>query len=150
MGERSDSEPVRPVGRPIPQSEERSRLLGRVKQSRTAPEEVVARALRAAGIAYRRNVGDLPGSPDFANKRRRFAIFVNGCFWHHHTACRRATIPKNNREFWVAKFATNRKRDADRIRALRRAGFHVLVIWECDVGEALPRLICLTEKGRQK
>ena len=126
--------------RPVAQSAERARLLGRVKQARTRPEEIVAAHMRALGLAYRRNVRGLPGSPDFANKTRRFAIFVNGCFWHRHTGCKRATIPKNNRDFWLAKFTTNRKRDADRIRALRRAGFRVLVIWECEEETASDRL----------
>ena len=138
MGDDRNS-PSRP-GRPVPQSVERSRLLGRVKQKRTAPEETVAKALRKLGLAYRRNVKNLPGSPDFANIRRRFAIFVNGCFWHAHTGCRRATTPKNNRDFWVAKFAANRARDARAIRALRTAGFRVMVIWECEVGTAEARL----------
>lgn len=150
MGEGGERKRPRPPGRPVPQSEERSRLLGRVKQTRTAPEEIVAAALRAAGIAYRRNVRDLPGSPDFANKRRRFAVFVNGCFWHHHTGCRRATVPKNNRAFWEAKFVANRKRDADRIRALRLAGFRVLVIWECETDAVPARLARFVLAREQK
>ncbi len=127
-------------GRPLPQSPERARLLARVKQKKTKPEEAIAGALRDLGIAYRRNVKGLPGSPDFANRRRGFAIFVNGCFWHAHTGCRRATTPKNNRAFWVAKFAANRARDAAAIRALRRAGLRVVVIWECEVDRARDRL----------
>ena len=138
------SSPARP-SRPVPISPKRAALLGRVKQARTAPEEVVAVQLRALGIAYRRNVRDLPGSPDFANKRRRFAIFVNGCFWHHHRGCRRATIPKNNRDFWTEKFAANRRRDAANIRALRRAGYRVIVIWECAATDARGRLQRLLE-----
>lgn len=130
---------LRPA-RPVASSPERSRLLGRVRRARTAPEEVVARILRGLGLAYRRNVRTLPGSPDFANRRRRFAIFVNGCFWHRHRGCRRATIPKSNREFWTEKFAANRRRDAARIRTLRAAGFRVLVIWECEVESCAPRL----------
>lgn len=127
-------------GRPLPQSPERSRLLARVKQKKTRPEEAVAAILRDLGIAYRRNVKGLPGSPDFANRRRGFAIFVNGCFWHAHTGCRRATTPKNNRAFWVAKFAANRARDAAAIRALRKSGLRVVVIWECEVDRARERL----------
>ncbi len=126
--------------RPTPQSPERSRLLGRVRQARTAPEEAVAALLRARGLAYRRGVRALPGSPDFANRARRWAIFVNGCFWHRHTGCRRATLPKNNRAFWAAKFAANRTRDAVAIRRLRASGFRVLVIWECEVATCGPRL----------
>lgn len=135
-----DAPPRPPSARPLPQSPERSRLLGRVRQTRTAPEEAVAAALRALGLAYRRNVKTLPGSPDFANARRRFAIFVNGCFWHRHTGCPRATLPKNNRAFWEAKFAANRARDARAVRALRRRGFRVLVVWECEVAEVGARL----------
>ena len=131
--------PARPA-RPIPDTPERSRLLGRVRQKKTAPEEVVAKALRRLGLAYRRNVKGLPGSPDFANRKRGFAIFVDGCFWHHHTGCRRATVPKNNRAFWQAKFAANRARDAAAIRALRRLGFRVLVIWECELARVEARL----------
>ena len=95
----------RPADRPTALSPERSALLARVKQKKTRPEEEVARRLRDLGLAYRRNVRTLPGSPDFANRSRGWAIFVNGCFWHHHTGCRRAGVPKHNRAFWQAKFA---------------------------------------------
>jgi DNA mismatch endonuclease (patch repair protein) len=102
-----------------------------IRQSRTKPELVVAGMLRKLGLRYRRNVKSLPGSPDFANRSRKWAIFVNGCFWHSHTNCRRATVPKANRAFWVEKFVTNRRRDAKAILALRKLGFKVLVVWEC-------------------
>ncbi len=104
----------------------------RVRQRRTKAEELVAIALRSLGLHYRRNVKGLPGSPDFANQRRGWAIFVNGCFWHHHKACPRATIPTRNRAFWMEKFAANRKRDASKIRLLRRSGLRVVLVWECE------------------
>ncbi len=72
----------------------------------------------------------MPGSPDFSNVRKGFAVFVNGCFWHHHTGCRRATVPGRNRMFWQEKFSENRRRDAARIRSLRAMGLKV-VVWEC-------------------
>lgn len=135
--------------RPVAQSPARSRLLGRVRQAKTAPEEIVARALRAAGLGYRRNARGLPGTPDFANRAGGWAIFVNGCFWHRHTGCRRASVPKNNRAFWEAKFAANRSRDAGAIRALRRLGFHVLVIWECRVDDCGARLARLALRQKR-
>ncbi len=109
----------------------RSALMKRVKRERTAPEERVAVILRELGIRTRRNVRSLPGSPDFANKSRRFAIFVNGCFWHGHVGCRFATTPKSNRTFWLAKLDANRARDARKLRELRRHGFKVITLWEC-------------------
>ena len=103
----------------------------RVRRTRTAPEQVVAGALRELGLGYRRNVATLPGSPDFANRRKAWAIFVMGCYWHGHRGCAAATLPTRNREFWAEKFITNRRRDARKIRALRALGFRVLVVWEC-------------------
>ena len=66
---------------------------------------------------------------------RRWAIFVNGCYWHHHTGCKRATIPKRNHEFWSEKFRANRRRDAAKIRQLRAEGYTVILIWECEAVE---------------
>lgn len=107
--------------------------MSRVRQKHTAAEDAIARALRRSGFAYRRNVSSLPGSPDFANKTHRWAIFVNGCYWHNHTACRRATIPKTNRDFWLEKFYQNRRRDVRKIKAIRALGYRVLLIWECEL-----------------
>lgn len=115
----------------VPTDPKRSALMKRVRQTGTSAEDAVARALREAGLSYRRNVRDLPGAPDFANKTKRWAIFVNGCFWHHHR-CSRGTTPKRNREFWTDKFVANRKRDAAKARALRKLGFGVLIVWECE------------------
>ncbi len=137
---------TRRAGRPAAQSPERAALLARVRRTRTAAEEQVAHLLRAAGLHYRRNVRGLPGSPDFANRTKRWAIFVNGCFWHRHTGCARATVPKNNRAFWVEKFAANRRRDAAKIRSLRALGFHVLVIWECELDRSADRLARLARR----
>lgn len=111
----------------------------RVRRAGTPVEDEVARACRELGLSYRRNVKSLPGSPDLANKNRRWAIFVNGCFWHAHTGCTRATIPKRNYVFWTSKFKANRRRDARRIRELRALGYRVLLVWECQCREA-PKL----------
>lgn len=111
----------------------RSALMARVRQKGTSAELRVGKALRERGAAYRRNVRTLPGAPDFANRRRQWAVFVHGCFWHHHTGCSRATIPKSNTSFWRAKFEANRTRDARSIRELRRRRFRVVVIWECEI-----------------
>lgn len=123
------------VKRPSASSPEKSRLMAAVRRSGTRPELTVGLALRKLGFAYRKDVRDLPGAPDFANKRGRWAVFVHGCFWHRHTACRRATVPKANREFWTEKFRRNRQRDAQVVRALRRRGFAIAIVWECECDE---------------
>ena len=107
----------------------------RVRQTGTPAEDRVALGCRDLGLAYRRNVKSLPGSPDLANKTHRWAIFVNGCFWHAHRGCSKATIPKSNHAFWVEKFAANRKRDAAKIWALRSLGYSVMIVWECQAAD---------------
>jgi DNA mismatch endonuclease, patch repair protein len=109
-----------------------SKRLGRIRQRDTTPEQVVRKLLAASGLRFRKENRDLPGSPDVANRRARWAIFVHGCFWHAHRGCPRATVPKRNKAFWEAKFAANRARDARAARALRRLGYSVIVVWECE------------------
>ena len=117
----------------------RSALMKRIRRERTKPEDAVAEILRELGIRMRRNVRDLPGSPDFANKRRRIAVFVHGCFWHGHIDCDKARIPRHNRRFWTEKFEANRARDRVKERMLRKAGYQVVVIWQCAISSAQTR-----------
>lgn len=111
---------------------ERSALMRRVRQRNTPAELQVRRVLHAVGGRFRANVRDLPGSPDIANRVKRRAIFVHGCYWHRHQGCSRATLPSRNREFWQAKFADNVRRDRRKEQELRAFGFEVLTIWECE------------------
>ena len=127
----------------LPTDPARRELMQRIRRRGTGAEERVAAALRNLGVHYRRNVESLPGAPDFANRRRGWAIFVNGCFWHHHKGCPRGTMPKRNRAFWAEKLAANRKRDAAKIRALRQAGLRVVLIWECEAMDSRRLSGCL-------
>ncbi len=118
----------------------RSELMRRVRQRDTKPEQDVAAALRELGLRFRRNVRALPGSPDFANRARHWAVFVHGCFWHRHKNCPRTTTPTRNRRFWLDKFDANRKRDQRNARKLRAIGFSVITVWECQTRDG-PRLL---------
>jgi DNA mismatch endonuclease (patch repair protein) len=111
----------------------RSAIMRAVKSSGTSPERIVAGLLRACKIRMRRNVRDLPGSPDFASRMQRFAIFVHGCFWHGHTCKRGARVPKTNADYWVAKIARNKSRDRRAKRELAAKGWRTMVIWECQM-----------------
>ncbi len=109
--------------------------MSRQKQRDTGPEIAVRRLVYKLGHRYRVRNSDLPGSPDLANRSRSWAVFVHGCYWHHHPGCSRATIPKSNKDFWMAKFQTNRERDSQAIKKLEALGFKVLVVWECELVE---------------
>lgn len=109
--------------------------MSRVRQSGTTPELVVRHLLTDIGARYRLNVKSLPGSPDIANKRAGVAIFVHGCFWHRHPGCAKTTTPNRNEGFWRDKFRANQARDRTKAEQLRRRGFRVLIVWECETEE---------------
>ena len=112
-----------------------SRRLARFGHETSTPERVVRSFLSSAGLRFRTSNRDLPGSPDVANRTKKWAVFVHGCYWHHHTGCYRATVPTRNRAFWLAKFRDNRRRDRRVVSELERQGFTVSVVWECEVVE---------------
>ncbi|HYC54739.1 MAG TPA: very short patch repair endonuclease [Candidatus Binatia bacterium] len=123
----------------------RSRMMASVRQSGTSPELEIRRMVRRVGQPYRLNNARLPGSPDLSNATRRWAIFVNGCFWHGHRNCpktkggKQGRVPVVRREFWERKLEANRERDRRKATELRRRGIRVLIIWECEIRN-LPRL----------
>jgi DNA mismatch endonuclease (patch repair protein) len=109
--------------------------MGRVRQKGTRPELLVRSLLRSLGHRFRLANRDLEGSPDIANRSRRWAVFVHGCFWHRH-GCKATTTPTRNREFWQLKFTRNVERDRRTEEALRAQGYTVVVVWECETKRA--------------
>ncbi len=107
-----------------------------VKTVGTGPELVVRGLVRSLGARWRVGRG-LPGTPDLANRRAKWAIQVFGCWWHCH-GCRAGRLPTKDRAWWRAKFERNKARDARTGRELRRLGFRVLTLWECDVRRKTP------------
>ena len=83
------------------------------------------------GYRYRLHAKELPGRPDLVFPWRRKLIFVHGCFWHRHRCPSGRETPKSRKEFWLPKLQRNRERDVENRRRLRRMGWDVLVIWEC-------------------
>lgn len=111
--------------------EARSRLMASIRGKNTKPEMVVRRLLHAMGYRFRLHRRDLPGTPDIVFPGRRAVVFVHGCFWHRHAGCRLAAVPATRRDFWEAKIAANKARDRRAVAQLRRDGWRVAVVWEC-------------------
>jgi DNA mismatch endonuclease (patch repair protein) len=112
---------------------ERSAIMAAVRTRDTAPELRVKKLLRSMRIRYSSAALDLPGKPDILLKDLRAVVFVNGCFWHGHQGCPRGSLPASNVEFWTRKISANRARDKRQERALRRMGYGVLHVWECEL-----------------
>ena len=124
-----------------------SARMKRIRRSSTAPELMLRRWLAERGLRFRVKNGDLPGTPDIANRAKRWAIFVHGCFWHGHEGCTKATIPKRNTDFWIEKIAANKRRDAVKEAQLRAAGFDVHVLWQCEVERLTKQVGTAIETG---
>jgi DNA mismatch endonuclease (patch repair protein) len=112
---------------------ERSRVMRAVLSRDTQPELLVRRLAARLGFRTRVKSRKLPGSPDLVFTRLRKVVFVHGCFWHRHACPRGRSHPAARRAFWAEKFARNVRRDRAALRALRREGWQVLVIWECNL-----------------
>lgn len=139
-----DSRPTRSTGREralllsanrlrktLSTSPQVSRRMARVRTRGTEPELVVRSVLTSLGRRYRVANRNLAGSPDIANRSKRWIVFVHGCFWHQHVGCSRSKMPKTNRAFWRAKLRNNLLRDRRITRFLRKAGYSVEIIWAC-------------------
>lgn len=114
---------------------ERSEIMARVHSKNTRPELRVRQLVFALGYRYRLHDRKLRGCPDLVFRPRRKVIFVHGCFWHRHSRCALARLPKSRLDFWIPKLEGNKLRDQRNRRALARQGWNVLTIWECQLGD---------------
>ncbi len=108
--------------------------MARIKSSDTKPELIVRKYLYSRGYRYRKNVKRLPGSPDIVLKKYGIVIFIHGCFWHGHDT--HFHMPKSNVEFWEQKIRRNIQRDEENREQLKRMGWNVLTVWECQLKPA--------------
>lgn len=113
--------------------ENRSRNMSKIRGTDTKPEIIVRKFLFSKGLRFRKNDKRYPGTPDIVLPKYNTIIFVNGCFWHGHAGCRNFTMPKTNSEFWNNKLNANVIRDHENYETLKQMGWHVLVIWECEL-----------------
>ena len=113
----------------------RSENMRRIRSDKTKPEMIVRRMIHAMGLRFRTHARELPGKPDIVRRKYRQAIFVHGCFWHQHAKkqCLDGRLPKSNAAYWLPKLVRNVERDKQNLHALRKAGWSVLVIWDCEL-----------------
>ena len=113
--------------------EKRSEIMSHVTGKETKPEIMVRKYLFARGLRYRKNVKQLPGTPDIVFPKYKTAVFVNGCFWHGHKGCKYSHLPSTNIEYWEKKLADNLERDERKTRELEKLGYRILIVWQCQL-----------------
>lgn len=113
--------------------EQRSYNMSRIRSTNTKPEVLLRKKLFAEGFRYRINDKKLPGKPDVVLKKYNTVIFVHGCFWHGHSACKYFVLPKTRTDFWLNKINGNIERDLKHEQALIHLGWKVITVWGCEL-----------------
>jgi DNA mismatch endonuclease, patch repair protein len=128
--------------------EQRSQNMAAVRNKNTVPEILARKAAHRLGLRFRLHRRDLPGSPDIVLPKHQAVIFVHGCFWHGH-GCSRSKLPRTNARFWSEKIEKNKLRDVKAERDLRKGGWKVFTVWQCELRNleaALRRLAVVARK----
>ena len=113
------------------------RIMQAIRSKNTKPELRVRSLLHNLGYRFNVHAPDLPGRPDIVFRARSKAIFVHGCFWHGHEDpnCPDGRRPVTNTHYWLPKLEKNVTRDQAAVKALTEAGWGVLVLWACKLGD---------------
>jgi DNA mismatch endonuclease (patch repair protein) len=111
----------------------RSRMMAGIRGKDTKPEKIVRSFLHREGLRFRLHDRTLPGNPDLVFPQYQTVVQVHGCYWHQHPGCKYAYSPKSNAKFWRDKLHGNTVRDRRNSARLRRLGWRVLTVWECQV-----------------
>jgi DNA mismatch endonuclease (patch repair protein) len=116
----------------------RSRMMAGIKGKDTNPEIFLRKALFALGFRFRLHRPDIPGRPDIVLPKHRALVLVHGCYWHGHQ-CRNFKWPVTNAQFWRDKIDANRRRDRENLSAQRKAGWRIIIVWECAIRGSMKR-----------
>ena len=112
----------------------RSKMMAGIRGSNTQPEKILRKRLHQSGFRFRIHVKTLPGKPDIVLPKYHAAILVHGCFWHGH-GCNLFKWPATRKEFWRHKIQGNCKRDTKNMLALKKLGWRLAIVWECELRE---------------
>jgi DNA mismatch endonuclease (patch repair protein) len=112
--------------------QKRSKIMSAIRsKGNEATELATIRLFRKNKISgWRRNF-KLQGKPDFVFPKSGLVVFVDGCFWHGHTCLKpRDSLKKG---FWKDKIERNIERGKLVNKVLRKDGWKVVRVWECEI-----------------
>jgi DNA mismatch endonuclease, patch repair protein len=114
----------------------RSYNMSRIRSKDTKPELLVRKFLFSKGFRFKLHDKALPGKPDIVLPKYRTVVFIHGCFWHGHKGCKYFVVPKTRTKWWLNKITTNKQHDSKNTRLLKKAGWKVITLWECNLKKA--------------
>ena len=125
--------------------EQRSYCMSCIRKTDTTPELVVRRIVHQLGFRFRLHRRNLPGCPDIVLPRHKKVIFVHGCWWHRHNCKLGKRKPKTKLDYWIPKLQGNKERHKKNLIKLRRQGWKVFTVWECQIKDT-KKLIQMLQK----
>ena len=114
----------------------RSYNMSQIRSANTKPELLVRKFLHAQCFRYKLHDKTLPGKPDLVFAKYKTVIFIHGCFWHGHANCKYFVVPKTRTDWWLNKINTNSANDIKAMKALKKEGWKIITVWECDLKPA--------------
>jgi len=126
--------------------ERRSSNMSKIKSINTLPEIKIRKALWKMGYRYRLYYKKLPGKPDIVIVNQKIVIFIHGCFWHRHRNCIEASRPKTNSAYWEEKLLKNVERDKKYRKEIKKLGWKIITIWECNINKEIEKNILMLKK----
>lgn len=107
--------------------------MSKISGKDTKPEILVRKFLFSKGFRFRVNDKRYPGKPDIVLPKFKTIVFIHGCFWHGHAGCKASELPETRKEFWKKKIGDNITRDKRDIETLKSQGWHIIIIWQCEI-----------------
>jgi DNA mismatch endonuclease (patch repair protein) len=126
--------------------EKRSKIMSSIRSKDTTIEKKVGLLLKKNKIKFKKNPR-MVGNPDFVITGKKVAIFCDGDFWHGRDYKARK---KELSEFWRKKIERNMERDKETNRRLRKDGWGIIRLWECDINNSPEKCVrkILSSLGR--
>ena len=118
-------------------TEQRSQHMSKIRGKNTKPELTFRKALHAKGVRYRTFSKKIPGKPDLSSAKKKFAIFIDGEFWHGYNWDVQKDKIKSNREYWLPKIERNMQRDRQVNARLQELGIKTFRFWSKDIKKDL-------------
>lgn len=116
-------------------TEQRSKIMQKIRSVGTKPEIFFRKRLRAEGIRFNKNNKNLPGKPDIAIPKSKIAVFIDGEFWHGYKWDAKKKKIKANRDYWIPKIERNIARDKKYTAELKKVGWAVIRFWDFEINK---------------